>query len=284
MFCTQCGIQLEQGSNFCRHCGTRVRQATDAVSSNPVEEVQLTLTSSPAQAAARTSMTEVSPPGARRKPTSPVREGRSINTPMLIGLGIVLMIAAGAGVYFGTDLLRQPASQAPAPMEQALRTAPPMTAGQVEEPKIASATNDNNPALTTQAPTTEPPPPGAMEAPKPPEELLPTPAAKADAPASSRRSQAQPTAQDAPPAPRATKATSSSASRRTANPGTYETVRTANVFEEPSASAKVVADIPSGTRVNVVSSKGDWLEVHSKRGNPPGFIRRGDATFIEKSN
>jgi type IV secretory pathway VirB10-like protein len=284
MFCTQCGIQLEQGSNFCRHCGTRVHKATDPVSSNPVEEVQLTLTSSPAQAAARTSMTEVSPPGARRKPTSPVREGRSINTPMLIGLGIVLMIAAGAGVYFGTDLLRQPASQVPAPMEEALRTEPPITAGQVEEPKIASATNDNNPASTTQPPPTEPPPPGAMEAPKPPEELLPTPAAKAEPPASSRRSQAQPAAQDASPVSRATKATSSSASRRAANPGTYETVRTANVFEEPSATAKVVADIPSGTRVNVVSSKGDWLEVHSKRGNPPGFIRRGDATFIEKSN
>jgi len=228
-------------------------------------------------------MTEVSTLGARRMPTSPVREGRSIHTPMLIGLGIVLMIAASAGVYFGTDLLRQPASQAPAPMEQALQTAPPMTAGQVEEPKIASATNDNNPASTTQ-PTTEVPPPGATEAPKPPEELLPTPAAKAEPPASSRRSQAQPAARDASPVSRASKATSSSASRRTANLGTYETVRTANVFEEPSASAKIIADIPLGTRVNVVSSKGDWLEVHSKRGNPPGFIRRDDATFIEKSN
>jgi hypothetical protein len=278
MFCTQCGIQLEQGSNFCRHCGTRVRKATDPVSSNPVEEVQLTLTSSPA---ARSNTAEVSPPVTRRIPNSPVREGHSISMPMLIGLVVVLMIAGGGGVYFGTGLLRHPASQVPTPMEEALRTAPPITAGQVEEPKIASATNENNPASTTQAPTTEPPPPGAMEAPKPPEELLPT---LADAPASSRRSQPQPAAQDAPPAPRASKATSSSASRRAANPGTYETVRTANVFEEPSATAKVVADIPSGTRVNVVSSKGDWLEVHSKRGNVPGFIRRDDATFIEKSN
>jgi len=32
-----------------------------------------------------------------------------------------------------------------------------------------------------------------------------------------------------------------------------------------------------------VNAKGDWLEVHSRRGNPPGFIRREDAAFLEKS-
>jgi hypothetical protein len=44
-----------------------------------------------------------------------------------------------------------------------------------------------------------------------------------------------------------------------------------------------VANIPGGVRVNVVSASGDWLEVHSRRGNPPGFIRRDDAQFIESS-
>jgi len=34
----------------------------------------------------------------------------------------------------------------------------------------------------------------------------------------------------------------------------------------------------------VVNSKGEWLEVHSRRGNPPGFIRRQDAKFLEKTD
>jgi hypothetical protein len=46
----------------------------------------------------------------------------------------------------------------------------------------------------------------------------------------------------------------------------------------------VVANIPAGTRVDVVNSKGDWLEVHSRRGNPPGFIKRQDAKFLEKTD
>jgi uncharacterized protein YgiM (DUF1202 family) len=61
-------------------------------------------------------------------------------------------------------------------------------------------------------------------------------------------------------------------------------MRTTTVYEDPSASSKVLASIPAGTRVTVVGSNGEWLEVHSRRGNPPGFIRRGDTTFVEKSN
>jgi hypothetical protein len=74
------------------------------------------------------------------------------------------------------------------------------------------------------------------------------------------------------------------ASRGGASPGVYETLRATTVYEGPSGSAKVLASIPPGIRVNVVSSNGEWLEVHSKRGNPPGFIRRNDAAFIERSN
>jgi hypothetical protein len=72
------------------------------------------------------------------------------------------------------------------------------------------------------------------------------------------------------------------ASRRTAGAGVYETLRSTNVFEEPSASSRIVANIPGGVRVNVVGSTGSWLEVRSKSGKPPGFIRRGDATFVER--
>jgi TolA-binding protein len=74
------------------------------------------------------------------------------------------------------------------------------------------------------------------------------------------------------------------ASRRPADPGTYEVIRATSVFEEPSDSARKLSTINKGTRVNVVRSSGDWLEVRSKHGNPPGYIRRDDAMFIERTN
>jgi hypothetical protein len=65
------------------------------------------------------------------------------------------------------------------------------------------------------------------------------------------------------------------------NPGTYQTLRPTTVFEQPSGSSRVVANIGGGVNINVVGSKGDWLEVHSRIGNPPGFIRRDDAKPAE---
>ncbi|MBI2088091.1 MAG: hypothetical protein HYT78_05020 [Deltaproteobacteria bacterium] len=43
-----------------------------------------------------------------------------------------------------------------------------------------------------------------------------------------------------------------------------------------------MATIRQGTRVTVVGSRGEWLEVRSKHGNPPGFIPREDAMLVEK--
>ena len=60
----------------------------------------------------------------------------------------------------------------------------------------------------------------------------------------------------------------------------YQTVRSTSVFEEPSASSRKVGSIPNGTKVRVVSSTGDWLEVRSKSGRPPGFIRQDDAVLM----
>ena len=70
-------------------------------------------------------------------------------------------------------------------------------------------------------------------------------------------------------------------SRRPAEPGQYEVIRTTTVFDRPAASARDVATISRGTRVTVVGSQDDWLEVRSKQGRPPGFIRRDDAMFVE---
>jgi hypothetical protein len=56
------------------------------------------------------------------------------------------------------------------------------------------------------------------------------------------------------------------------------------VYEDPSGSSRVLSQIGPGTRINVVRSNGEWLEVRSKQGNPPGFIRLDDAKFIGRAN
>ena len=60
----------------------------------------------------------------------------------------------------------------------------------------------------------------------------------------------------------------------------YQTVRSTSVFEEPSASSRKVGNIANGTKVRVVGSTDDWLEVRSKQGRAPGFIRRDDAVLM----
>ena len=100
------------------------------------------------------------------------------------------------------------------------------------------------------------------------------PAAAAPPPVPTRE---QPVARSPEPAP-------PPYSRRAAEPGQYEVIRTTTVFDRPSMSARDVTTITRGTRVTVVGSEGDWLEVRSKQGRPPGFIRRDDAMFVEGSS
>src|SRR4030095_8718957 len=72
--------------------------------------------------------------------------------------------------------------------------------------------------------------------------------------------------------------------RRSAEAGTYETLRPATVYEEPSNSARAIAQIGKGTEVTVVRSVGEWLEVRSKHGKPPGYIRSDDARLLSRAN
>ncbi len=76
----------------------------------------------------------------------------------------------------------------------------------------------------------------------------------------------------------------SAAARRTAEPGVYETTRATAVYEDPSSTSRVLSQINRGTRINVVSSAGDWLQVRSKRGNPPGYVRADDARLMGAVN
>jgi SH3 domain-containing protein len=70
------------------------------------------------------------------------------------------------------------------------------------------------------------------------------------------------------------------AARRTAAPGVYETTRQTSVYEDPSSTSRVISQIDRGTRLNVASAAGGWLEVRSKHGNPPGYVRADDARVI----
>lgn len=72
--------------------------------------------------------------------------------------------------------------------------------------------------------------------------------------------------------------------RRTAEPGVYETTQATAVYENPSSASRVISQIARGTRLNVVSSAGDWLEVRSRHGNPPGYVRSDDARLIGSAN
>ncbi len=59
--------------------------------------------------------------------------------------------------------------------------------------------------------------------------------------------------------------------------GEYEVLQPTPVYSEPREESQTVANINAGAKVNVVDVKGDWLEVRSKHGRPPGFIKKGSA-------
>ena len=119
--------------------------------------------------------------------------------------------------------------------------------------------------------------PAPAEAPTAKPEALAKPAPKAQQAAQTRKSASEPSAESGNKAPGP-----ALASGRQANPGTYETIRPTTLFEKPSGSSRAVSNIGDGTKFNVVGSSGDWLEVRSRLGNPPGFIRRDDAKPVER--
>ncbi|HSK29338.1 MAG TPA: SH3 domain-containing protein, partial [Candidatus Limnocylindria bacterium] len=99
----------------------------------------------------------------------------------------------------------------------------------------------------------------------------------------SNASQTAPAGRTASRAPRPA-ASSPAPARRTAEPGVYETTQATSVYENPSSSARVISQIGRGTRINVVNSAGEWLEVRSKHGNPPGYVRSADARQLGRVN
>jgi len=71
---------------------------------------------------------------------------------------------------------------------------------------------------------------------------------------------------------------------RSAEPGVYETTKATSVYETPSSTSRTISQIGRGTRINVVNAAGNWLEVRSKHGNPPRYLRADDARIIARAN
>jgi len=272
MFCTHCGTQVEEGKNFCKNCGARIGRASEAAPVNPPPAEATAASAKEQRPIASAEFDET----AEASTVPHARERQGFGAAAIVGGCVVFILAAGAGIYFGTDLLRPSVKPAaPQTVAQAPAPAVPPAADAPSDALWEQAKNSAGDAGSASAPQPQPEPPQA-EPSNPQPESSSKPAPRADVPAVRR-------SQDTPPPARASKpAESASASQRGTAAGIYETVRPTNVFQAPSAGSGVVANIPGGTRVNVVASRGEWLEVHSRRGNPPGFIRRDDATFVGK--
>ena len=66
--------------------------------------------------------------------------------------------------------------------------------------------------------------------------------------------------------------------------GTYQITQASRVYAGPTESAQSIGEIEPGMKVNVVNNRDGWLEIHSKNGRPPGFIRREVAARVTGQN
>ena len=66
--------------------------------------------------------------------------------------------------------------------------------------------------------------------------------------------------------------------------GIDEITRTSRVYAAPSELSQLIGDIEPGIKVSVVNSRDGWLEIPSKHGRPPGFIRRDVAARVADQN
>ncbi len=65
--------------------------------------------------------------------------------------------------------------------------------------------------------------------------------------------------------------------------GAYEITRPTLVFSEPSESSQPIITVDAGSQVNVVAAHDGWLEIRSKHGRPPGYIRREAAARVARN-
>ncbi|MGH7845189.1 MAG: zinc-ribbon domain-containing protein [Candidatus Binatia bacterium] len=286
MFCTQCGTKIDEGKKFCRNCGAKTTREAEAVPPGPGAEPDPPLAAGAIETPTGSRPAPVYDPVTRPLPVAPAGAGRGINKLGVIAAAGIAVIVVGVGIYLGTDLLRQPVKEESAsvkePAANATETAAPPA---IEEAKATSEAIDPTVTSTVQSPPSEPQSPSPVEAPELQPEVTPSTSPKSNTEMYTRNAPSPPTVKNPPAsAPVARPPVPAVASRPPADPGTYQTIRATTVFAGPSASSRIVANVGSGIQVNVVGSNGDWLEVRSKHGKPPGFIRRDDAVLIERIN
>jgi hypothetical protein len=65
--------------------------------------------------------------------------------------------------------------------------------------------------------------------------------------------------------------------------GTYKITHSTQVYSEPSNTSRLIANVEPGMKINVVDSRNGWLEIRSKHGRPPGFVRQAAAVRIDQN-
>jgi chromosome segregation ATPase len=65
--------------------------------------------------------------------------------------------------------------------------------------------------------------------------------------------------------------------------GTYKITRSTQIYSEPSDTSRLIANIKPGIKINVVDSRNGWLEIRSKHGRPPGFVRQTETVRIDQN-
>jgi SH3 domain-containing protein/zinc ribbon protein len=275
MVCSRCGSQFEPGDNFCRNCGVRLSQSSERATgdeSSRRERAQIITSAASSSRPKRL-------PSRASDDAGPARLQERKGIDVTIFFGVVLLIAVAAvGVYFGTNVLRQKIKA-----DRPYGAEAPSSLSRKEMNRAGEPVENSAPSLA-QSP--EPSPSAPLEPSDQYPNVVSTPRPNTEASEPSlRKAPLQTDEQQSKGTARSAKVPASApTSRRTSGAGAYETRDSTPLFESPSSSSRVVANIPAGTRVEVVSSKGDWLEVHSRRGNPPGFIRRQDAKFLDKTD
>jgi hypothetical protein len=66
--------------------------------------------------------------------------------------------------------------------------------------------------------------------------------------------------------------------------GTYEITQASRIYAAPTEFSQLIGDIEPGVKVNVVNARDGWLEIHSKHGRPPGYIRKESAARVIARN
>jgi hypothetical protein len=69
------------------------------------------------------------------------------------------------------------------------------------------------------------------------------------------------------------------AKKRLPSGASYEVVRSTRVFSQPNEGSRPLARIEAGMEINVIGARDGWLEVRSRHGRPPGFIRKDTAVI-----